>query len=353
MPHKTNDVGKATPRTLYVSRPVVNAKDIIKWAKSVGFDTTLPPEDLHVTVAYSRAPVDWIAVGQDGHWGPVEDGSKLTVPEGGPRVLEFLGPKKAAVLMFANNALRYRHSQIMDTGASWDWDSYQPHITLSYDATDLDLGKIEPYQGEIVLGPEKFAEVDEDWSDDIVEKYLTAVAPFIAKAGARHSASDNRMLQSIHDQVVQLGATCPDAAKREPLGDQFRVAKVDESLGLVFGWAIICKQDGADYYDLNVDRDTGKRVPEHITETAMLKAAADFMENSATGKMQHEGPERGKYVFAFPMTTDIAKALGIDTRVTGLLVAYKPDKAMLAKFASGELQGFSIGGSKVRFEDIP
>jgi hypothetical protein len=50
-------------------------------------------------------------------------------------------------------------------------------------------------------------------------------------------------------------------------------------------------------------------------------------------------------VHSFPLTTDIAKALEITTRKTGWLVAMKPNAGVLAKFASKEYKGFSIGGS--------
>lgn len=118
------------------------------------------------------------------------------------------------------------------------------------------------------------------------------------------------------------------------------VAKVDSSLGIVFGWAIVCKKDGIDYYDLQGD---------HITESAMIEASSDFMANSRMAKDMH-GKEPsdilpGGVVFAFPMTEDIAKAFGIETNISGLLVGFKPDrKDILEKFASGEYTGFSIGG---------
>ena len=44
-------------------------------------------------------------------------------------------------------------------GASHDYPDYQPHISLTGEPVNLD--GVEPYRGEIVLGPEVFAEVDE------------------------------------------------------------------------------------------------------------------------------------------------------------------------------------------------
>lgn len=120
------------------------------------------------------------------------------------------------------------------------------------------------------------------------------------------------------------------------------VVKVDENLGLVFGFAIVCQKDGADYYDLQDD---------HIPEDTMLKAALDFMLNSRVAKEMHTGDEAGTVVFGFPLTTDIAKALEIETKQTGLLIAMRPAAGMLAKFKTGEFTGFSIGGYRLVDEE--
>jgi hypothetical protein len=44
-------------------------------------------------------------------------------------------------------------------GASFDWDEYQPHITLSSSPQMVDLKAVEPYTGAIELGPEIFEEI--------------------------------------------------------------------------------------------------------------------------------------------------------------------------------------------------
>lgn len=118
-----------------------------------------------------------------------------------------------------------------------------------------------------------------------------------------------------------------------------RILKTDTSLGIVFGFAIVCKIDGEDYFDLQGD---------NIPEDAMAKAATDFMSELRVGKAMHEGEQIADVVFAFPLTTDVAKALDIETKQTGLLIGFKPrDPAMLERFASGEYTGFSIGGDRI------
>lgn len=161
----TGVTADAKPRTLYVRRDVLNASEIIAWAKSQGFDTTLPADDMHVTIAFSRTPVDWIDVGES--WAGSERDGTLTITPGGPRMIEkFDGG--ATVLLFGSSELGWRHHAIREKGASWDWPEYQPHVTLSYDF-DGDISEVEPYQGAIKLGPEIFEEIDENWRSGISE----------------------------------------------------------------------------------------------------------------------------------------------------------------------------------------
>lgn len=117
------------------------------------------------------------------------------------------------------------------------------------------------------------------------------------------------------------------------------VVKVDEALGIVFGYAIVCCEKGEPYFDSQGD---------HIPEDAMLKAAADFMEHSRAAKAMHQGENIGD-AWVFPLTSDIAKALDIETQRTGLLIAMKPDAETLKLYANGTYTGFSIGG--VRIDD--
>jgi len=159
-------VADALPRPLYVRRQVTNGADILAWAKEQGFETTLPAEDLHVTIAYSRDPVDWMKAGSD--WASGEDG-RLTIKPGGARLVEKFGGG-AVVLLFNSSELSWRHQAIRDAGASWDWPDYQPHITITYAPGAVDLDAVEPYRGAIELGPEIFEPLDEDWRFNVREE---------------------------------------------------------------------------------------------------------------------------------------------------------------------------------------
>jgi hypothetical protein len=138
------------PKPLYVRRDVLNVSEIVAWATEQGFTDIVP--DLHVTIAYSRTPVDWFRMGEP--WS-----SEMTLSAGGPRVMEALGPDgKYAALRIKSSELEYRHEMMKSFGASWDWPDYQPHISIQVGG-DVDLTKIVPYRGEIRLGPEIFEDL--------------------------------------------------------------------------------------------------------------------------------------------------------------------------------------------------
>jgi len=121
-----------------------------------------------------------------------------------------------------------------------------------------------------------------------------------------------------------------------------KIAKVDEGLGLVFGWGIVCKVNGEDYYDSQGD---------HIPEDAMLEAVTDFAKTDRVAGDMHVFKD-GTVVHEFPLTDEIAKAFGIATTRTGWMVAVQPSPEVLQKCKTGEYTGFSIGGRYVENEPV-
>lgn len=155
----------AKPRTLYVSRPLLNGEALRAWARSVGFVSTLPASDMHVTIAFSKRALDWSTV-------PPKHGG-LAVEVGQTGHVKRLG--KAIVLRFDSTVLRARWQQFRDAGAAWDHPEYQPHVTISY--TDRDdwptpPERMQPYDSVLRFGAEKYAEIREDWAKRIEEEPL-------------------------------------------------------------------------------------------------------------------------------------------------------------------------------------
>ena len=143
-------------RPTYAQRKVLNAQAIIDWAKSQGFEKTLPAEDMHVTIAYSKTAMDPLAVGNQS---PAYQKGVITGKAG--REVAPLGDEGAIVLKFASPVLSTRWAQFNKAGASWDYEGYQPHVTITYDAGDVDLSKVQPYLGPIELGPELVEALDD------------------------------------------------------------------------------------------------------------------------------------------------------------------------------------------------
>lgn len=166
LPAGAEGMNDAAPRPLYVRRDLLNAADLIAWAKANGLETTLPASDMHVTVLYSRQPVDPMAMGET--WGSEADGG-LIVKAGGPRALEVFG-EGALVLQFASWSLTSRHADMIRAGASHDWPEYSPHVTLTYQVPEgFDVEAVKPYAGELRFGPEIFEPLDLDWKSKIEE----------------------------------------------------------------------------------------------------------------------------------------------------------------------------------------
>ena len=145
------------PEPLYVSRPVLNKAFLAKHFRNT-IENLTPVEDLHVTLCYSKAPVDWLKVSED--WGQDENG-RIQVKPGGARKIEQFG--NAVVLSFTHSGLLWRHQQLKDAcGISHDYPNYQPHVTIGYlpEGVEADLSKVPMFNEALVLGPETFEAVD-------------------------------------------------------------------------------------------------------------------------------------------------------------------------------------------------
>lgn len=145
---------------IYVWRDVLNSEDIIKWAKKQEFDKVVPANELHVTIAYSREPVENARLDTNGVM-LLADGSTV----------EPLGDEGAVVLKFKSNELADRWQYFRDHGASWDYENYTPHITITYSMdSGFDISKVQPYTGFLELGPEKSESLNEEWKDNVIEE---------------------------------------------------------------------------------------------------------------------------------------------------------------------------------------
>ena len=148
-------------KSLYVQRKLLNPEKLIKWCEDNMDCAHLDPKDFHVTIAYSKEEVDW------NQFEPERETLKVKVNSKPER----LGDKGAIVLHFESEALQDRWREFKKGGASWDYDNYNPHVTVTYSFTgnNKDLKKVKAFKGTFEFGPEVFEEVNDEWTDSIKE----------------------------------------------------------------------------------------------------------------------------------------------------------------------------------------
>jgi hypothetical protein len=130
---------------------------IVDFIKDNEIPSPIDRNDVHTTILYSRKPVfGFEPLGDD-------------VPEW---EISFAGfdlfgeNKDVLVMLLESPDLVLHHKELMDEyKASWDWDEYQPHITLSYSAADFDIDELPTYIGPLIAINEYAEELDEKWED--------------------------------------------------------------------------------------------------------------------------------------------------------------------------------------------
>ena len=134
---------------IYINRPV-DARGVamlMDYTYSIGIQE--PVLDMHATLAYSTAPVDWDKPEFQ------MDPRPLTVSGGERKLSVFDGG--AVVLEFESRAFSQRWAQFVMAGASWDHEGYRPHVTLGY-VPGFSVEGISPLMSEI-----PFAEEVREW----------------------------------------------------------------------------------------------------------------------------------------------------------------------------------------------
>ena len=280
--------GVSASGPLYASRPVLNADAIIAWAKSQGFKSTLPAADMHVTVAYSKAPLDGAKVGN------AKPGVVLL---GGKRSVEALGDEGAVVLKLSSKDLHARWQQYRDAGASWDYEGYQPHITITYDGKGVDLSKVEPYRGAIKLGAEKQEPLNVDKADEHVEK--PTAAPEAAAPAKQHDMSREGA------QIAALN-TLRDRFKR---GDNMDEFKGGESSNRTGGFTVAVQTSRAKHGEVTATGYQADYTFKLKDLVAILKAEASApAEKQEAPALELSGQTQEQGIAAAKAAEDAAKA---------------------------------------------
>lgn len=375
-----SDVTKASgAEPIYMYRPLLNAEELVEWARGQGFGSALMPDDMHATVVYSKRPFSpyYSMLAREEGNASVVMGDNIVVT-GGARSVVPLGDKGAVVLKFESEEFQYEHRWFEGLGASWDYPDYLPHVSITYRGATRDVREIEPFTGTLVFGPLRAKPIVEEWSGEAEEidlqKRQMSDDSFTTREEATARSYDLGFDGEIHthetadgQRVFMPGATHDAYLGREADGDESpdvvsteqgllertitaimgsvmehavaksaTILKADEETRMVYGWASVATVNG----ELVVDQQGDTLEP-----SEMVKMADGFMASVRTAKAMHQGAGIGEVLHSMPLTNDIMKAFGISCDREGWLVGMLiHDDATFAKVKSGELSELSIGG---------
>ena len=134
----------------YVCVKVINFQQLAEWYSKQGLKT-IDPTELHCTIAYSRRLFQ-----------RTPDTTDIVVSDVYPQ-LEVLGDEGCVVLKLKSKELENRFNECIEAGATYDYESYIPHITIAVGVTE-DLSKYKSPNFDIILGNETIEKLDEEFS---------------------------------------------------------------------------------------------------------------------------------------------------------------------------------------------
>lgn len=286
---------------VYVYRPLTSgsADRLHAWATEAGIPNLVPAELMHVTQVHSQTPVTGLET---------EDTLLDVPPEG--RFLSPLGDKGALVMFLSSPEMQRRFLDTKAKGAQWDFPSYRPHVTLSYDA-GADAQEWAMFQAPdfpLQLGPEQMQANNDTWVED------------------------NALRKS--DDLIEFEAT-------------IEVAKFVPEQQMVFGWASVCSVNGVDVIDKQEDI---------IPVEEIEKAAYDFVLYSREQGDMHAKRSVGRLIESVVFTPEKA-ALGLTAKndngeaMMGWWCGFKVSDAEVWKaHKEGRRPEFSIGGKATPVE---
>lgn len=141
-----------TTNGTYVAVRVLNSDELIDFCQQQGLIVS-KPDELHVTIAYSKVPFDFkMGIGSE---------NTITIPIGSSR-FGIIGENNI-VLFIDSIALQCEHQRTLEAGASYDWPTYTPHIIIEYASGNVDVSHLQPPMFEILLGNEYIEPLDLDW----------------------------------------------------------------------------------------------------------------------------------------------------------------------------------------------
>lgn len=139
-----------------------------QFCKENAVENVLPRKKMHTTLIYSRREMQKYVAHGDLTEPLVGTPTELLVWDTRSEDKD-KQPSRCLVLKYTCAALEARHKELMkEHKGTYDFDTYVPHITLSYDIGDRDIsdlqGKIKDF-GKIEIIHEYSEQLDLDWTN--------------------------------------------------------------------------------------------------------------------------------------------------------------------------------------------
>jgi len=141
----------------------VTVQGLQRFQRENDIQNPIPPEKFHVTILYSRKPCP-----------EYEPAGKYPAPIAADFLAWDLFPSQkdkdgnhsnCLVMKINSPELRARHRYLMDKhGATFDFDEYIPHLTLSYNAGDVLLEALPEFVEPIIITREYYQPIDLSWA---------------------------------------------------------------------------------------------------------------------------------------------------------------------------------------------
>lgn len=131
---KLTQLHESTGTYVAVKPTQQSLSSIVAYMSASNIPNPIPPHDLHVTVTYSRIELPSLK-------------ATPTTYEATAEGLEIWDTKsgRCLVIVLNSQSLQQRHSDIRkEHGATHDFDSYNPHVALSYDVGAVELEDLPP-----------------------------------------------------------------------------------------------------------------------------------------------------------------------------------------------------------------
>ena len=114
---------------------------------------------MHVTIAFSKKKISWSTL--------TTDDSSMDLDLEDAKIQKLW---EAIVIKFQSKALKTARTKYVDAGATWDFETYQPHISISYNS-DQDISKVGTFSGKASFGGEIMEEVKAEFLKKLVRIY--------------------------------------------------------------------------------------------------------------------------------------------------------------------------------------